>query len=118
MQRIDIQTDGVEWDDSARLIFRGAPFTGEAVVYGWLDEMTSLVTYVDGVREGVQREWYEGGDLKSELTVHKGRVIGQARQWHENGQLAREQRFDERGLLVSESTWDEDGRPVGEHGKL
>jgi antitoxin component YwqK of YwqJK toxin-antitoxin module len=110
--RIDARDDEVEWDDSARLVHRGVPFTGEAVTHNWLDEMTSLVTYVDGIREGVQREWYDGGALKSELTVHRGRVVGPARWWHENGRLAREQRFDERGLPVEEISWDEEARPL------
>jgi antitoxin component YwqK of YwqJK toxin-antitoxin module len=80
--------------------------------------MTSLITYVDGIREGRQQEWYDGGDVKSELTVHNGRVVGTAREWHENGQLAKEQRFDDRGLLAAETVFDDDGQPVGGHGKL
>jgi antitoxin component YwqK of YwqJK toxin-antitoxin module len=118
MERIDIQTDEVEWDDSARLLHRGVPFTGEAVTHNWLDEVTSLITYVDGIREGVQREWYDGEELKAERTIHNGRVVGPSREWRPNGQLAKEKRFDERGLLVSENLWDEDGQAVGGHGRL
>lgn len=112
MRRIDIQADDVDWDDDQRLLYEGVPFTGEAVTYNWLDEVTSLASYVDGFREGVQREWYDGEELKAELTVHKGRVVGAAREWHPNGQLAREQPFDERGLPAEERRWDEDGRPM------
>ncbi|EWM15734.1 toxin-antitoxin system YwqK family antitoxin [Kutzneria sp. 744] len=118
MERIDIQTDEVAWDDDQRLLHRGELFTGEAVTYNWLDEVTSLATYVDGFRDGVQREWYDGEEPKSEMTVHNGRVVGTAREWHPNGQLAKEQRFGEDGLLTSETLWDEDGQPIGGHGKL
>lgn len=118
MQRIDIQAADVDWDDSGRLIFEGVPFTGEAVTYGWLDDVTTLATYVDGLREGLQQEWYDGGELKSELTVQKGRIVGPSREWHPNGQLAKEKRFGGDGLLASESTWDEDGQAIGGHGKL
>ncbi|GAA3434361.1 toxin-antitoxin system YwqK family antitoxin [Kutzneria kofuensis] len=107
---IDVQSADVDWDDSGRLVFEGVPFTGEAVTYNWLDEVRSLVTYVDGIREGAQREWYDGEELRSELTVHNGRVVGPAREWHPNGRPAREQWFDERGLPAAESRWDEDGR--------
>jgi antitoxin component YwqK of YwqJK toxin-antitoxin module len=109
---IDVQSADVDWDDSGRLVFEGVPFTGEAVTYNWLDEVRSLVTYVDGIREGAQREWYDGEELRSELTVHNGRVVGPAREWHPNGRPAREQWFDERGLPAAESRWDEDGRPA------
>jgi antitoxin component YwqK of YwqJK toxin-antitoxin module len=112
VKRIDIQADEVRWDDDQRLIVEGEPFTGEAVTYNWLDEVTSLITYADGIREGVQREWYDGEGLKAERTVHNGRIVGLAREWHPNGRLANEKRFDERGLLAEESRWDEDGRPV------
>jgi antitoxin component YwqK of YwqJK toxin-antitoxin module len=117
MQRIDIETDGVEWDNGARLIHNGEPFTGEAVVHGFTGEVTSLVTYVDGLEEGPNREWYEDGPLKSEMTVHSGRVVGSAREWHENGQLARERRFDERGNVATEWLWDENGKPITDQGK-
>jgi antitoxin component YwqK of YwqJK toxin-antitoxin module len=116
--RIDIQAEPIAWDDSHRMLHNGVPFTGEAVTYNWLDEVTSLITYVDGIREGVQREWYDGEDLKAERTVHRGRIVGPAREWRQNGQLAKEKQFDERGLPVSESLWDEDGQPIGGHGKL
>jgi antitoxin component YwqK of YwqJK toxin-antitoxin module len=91
-RRIDIQADDVRWDDSHRLVFEGAPFTGEAVTHNWLDEVTSLVTYQDGIREGVHRTWFDGGQLKSELTVHKGQVVGPYLEWDQDGNLVRERR--------------------------
>lgn len=85
MKRVDIQSDEVGWDDDQRLIVDGVPFTGEAVTYNWLDEVTSLATYVDGFRDGVQREWYDGRRPKSEMTVHNGESVGPKRQWDEDG---------------------------------
>jgi antitoxin component YwqK of YwqJK toxin-antitoxin module len=101
-QRIDVQADEVGWDDSHRLIVAGVPFTGEAVTYNWLDEMTSLITYEEGIREGVQRTWFDGGQLKSELTVHRGQVVGATLEWDQDGNLVRggeESAGEERGCL-------------------
>ncbi|AHI01388.1 hypothetical protein GCM10010174_10120 [Kutzneria viridogrisea] len=112
MRRIDVEGDDVGWDDGQRLPHNGKPFTGEAVVHGWSGAVVSLVTYLDGLEDGLRREWYEEGQLKSELLVHRGIVQGTAREWHENGQLARERHFDERGNLTTECQWDENGHPV------
>jgi hypothetical protein len=96
VKRIDIQADEVNWDDDQRRLHQGELFTGQAVTYNWLDELRSLATYVDGFREGVQREWY-GGQLKSDLTIHKGRLTGATREWDEDGNLVREQSHDDIG---------------------
>ena len=85
MKRIDIQADEVDWDDDQRLLHQGELFTGQAVTYNWLDEVTSLITYVNGFPEGVRREWHDGEELKAEMTVHKGRFVGPTREWHPNG---------------------------------
>ncbi|QUQ70818.1 toxin-antitoxin system YwqK family antitoxin [Kutzneria sp. CA-103260] len=102
---IDVQADEVDWDDSQRLLHRGVPFTGEAVTYNWLDEMTSLITYKNGIREGVRRTWYDGGQLKSEMTVHKGRMIRAAREWDQDGNLVRERRYDDTALVKLGPEW-------------
>jgi hypothetical protein len=105
VKRIDIQAGDVEWDDDQRLIVDGVPFSGEAVTYNWLDEVTSLATYVEGFREGVQREWYDGGQLKSEMTVRNGRMVGAARWWGRDGNLVREERHDRTALVKLAPEW-------------
>ena len=105
VKRIDIQADEVNWDDDQRLLHQGELFTGEAVTYNWLDELRSLATYVDGFREGVQREWYDGGQLKSDMTVHKGRLTGATREWDEDGNLVREQSHDDTALVKLGPEW-------------
>jgi hypothetical protein len=99
VKRIDIQTEVVRWDDDQRLIVDGVLFTGEAVMCNWLDEVTSLADYVDGFREGARREWHDGGQLKSDLTVRNGRIVGAARRWDEDGNLVRKHRHDDTALV-------------------
>lgn len=105
MKRIDIQTEDLRWDNDQRLIVDGELFTGEAVTYNWLDEVATLATYANGFREGVQREWYDGGQLKSEMTVRSGRIVGAARHWDQEGNLVREERHDRTALVKLAPEW-------------
>lgn len=112
MQRIDIDKDDVRWDDGQRLIHKGKPFTGQAASYGWTGEVASLVTYLDGLEDGLIQTWYENGQLKSESIVHHGIVQSPAREWHENGQLSQETYFDKSGVCTGERQWDDKGTPA------
>jgi hypothetical protein len=105
VKRIDIQAGDVDRDDDQRLVVDGALFTGEAVTFNRLDEMTIVATYVDGFREGVQRKWYDGGQLKSEMTVRNGRMVGATRCWDRDGNLVREERHDRAALVKLAPEW-------------
>ncbi|GAA3305527.1 toxin-antitoxin system YwqK family antitoxin [Streptomyces cinereospinus] len=110
--RIDIDDPEVDIDHSQRLLYRGAPFTGEVVEHLG-GALISLECYEDGLRHGPSREWYKDGSLRSEATARRGRPVGVSREWHANGTLAVERVFAEDGLtMLSDSNWDENGRPT------
>ncbi len=75
--------------------------------------LVSLDIYVDGIQNGLSREWYKDGTLRSEGTVYKGLPRGEFKEWHPNGTLASRKIFDDDGLTLREEfTWDEDGQPT------
>jgi hypothetical protein len=111
VDRIDFDDDDVEWGDDLRLEYRGAPFTGEAV-----ETVAGLVIgqsfFVDGIENGMHREWWMNGRLKAEGEIRSNTGLGTYREWHENGQLATEKNFDGMGHLVTVRTWDAAGNPI------
>ena len=50
-------------------------------------------TYIDGVRDGLVRDWYLSGELSSQSNFIEGRRDGLFQHWHSNGQLAREANY-------------------------
>lgn len=110
-KRIDIDDPDVDMDAGQRLLYQGELFTGE-VEERLGDRVISLDVYVDGIQDGIEREWYEDGTLRSEGLVRRGRAVGFCREWHQNGTLAVEQVFDDAGFLVKERKWDEQGQPT------
>ncbi|WP_316754210.1 toxin-antitoxin system YwqK family antitoxin [Streptomyces herbicida] len=111
-QRIDIDDPEVDMDEARRLLCRGKPFTGEVTEH-LVGMLVSLDIYVDGIQNGLSREWYKDGTLRSEGTVYKGLPRGEFKEWHPNGTLASRKIFDDDGLTLREEfTWDEDGQPT------
>ena len=89
----------------------GEPVTGLVVRKGAGDKVLAETEYKDGFPEGVMREWYDGGQQKSELNVRLGTTprgqdlvdVGTRRSWCENGTLREERDYDA------------DGNPQGTH---
>lgn len=73
--------------------------------------MASLVTYLDGLEDGLSQAWYDNGQLKSESIPH-GIIQSPAPEWHENGQLSQEMHFNKSGVCTGKSHWDHKGTPV------
>jgi antitoxin component YwqK of YwqJK toxin-antitoxin module len=74
----------------------------------------SLNTYVDGLEDGPQREWYQDGARLSEYQARQGMAVGEALRWHDNGQLAGRRWFDQYGSVREREAWDEQGNSVPE----
>ncbi|MFB7916673.1 toxin-antitoxin system YwqK family antitoxin [Streptomyces sp. NPDC056061] len=108
-QRIDVDDPDVDMDGNQRFRYRGALLTGELAEYsdGCL---ISLDEYTDGVPDGLSREWYRDGTLRSEGVARAGRAVGEFREWHPNGALGCRKFFDGApASLREEETWDEHG---------
>ena len=111
-RRIDIDSPEVDMDEAQRLLYQGELFTGEAVEY-MAGKMVSLDHYTDGVQDGLSREWYPDGTLRSEGRLREGLPCGEFREWHANGVLASRKVFGDDGLtLLEELKWDENGQPT------
>ncbi|WP_309248885.1 hypothetical protein [Streptomyces sp. MNP-20] len=109
--RINIDDPDVDMDAAHRLLYRGLPFTGEVEERSG-GHLISLDTYVDGLLEGLGREWYEDGTLRSRGRAASNRAVGIHQEWHPNGTLARTQSFSAGGDLIQDTEWDEHGRPT------
>jgi antitoxin component YwqK of YwqJK toxin-antitoxin module len=104
-----VNADDTDMDESERVLYQGAPFTGETVETDDDGVVIRVNTYRDGREDGLQREWFNDGMLRSEYNASEGLPRGEAREWHENGQLWRRQEFDRFGHLSVREEWDENG---------
>ncbi|MEU9006269.1 hypothetical protein [Streptomyces sp. NPDC048551] len=64
---------------------------------------------MSGRQDGISREWYKNGVLRSERVVRAGKPQGEFREWHSSGTLKSRQVFDDTGLLREEELWNEAG---------
>jgi antitoxin component YwqK of YwqJK toxin-antitoxin module len=73
----------------------GKPYTGYAFA---TFPMNGRVSYeynlVDGYQEGVQKQWYESGQLLSEQYFSNNTPNGRCLEWHENGILRFEAEYN------------------------
>ena len=67
--------------------------------------------YVKGKKDGLQRGWYEDGQLKYERNYKYGKEDGLNREWYENGQLQYERNYKDHELL-SKKCYDENGNKI------
>ncbi|MET9320878.1 hypothetical protein ABZX75_11940 [Streptomyces sp. NPDC003038] len=112
LRKIDVDDPDVDMDDAQRLLYRGELYTGEVIEY-LSGVLVSQDSYVSGLQDGLSREWYKDGTLRSEGTVRRGRPRGEFMEWHPNGVLKSRQIFDDSGLVLKEEyEWDETGRPT------
>lgn len=115
MERIDADDDGIDVEGSSIVTYGGTPFTGELVeYYKGSTQLWNLTTYVDGIEDGPQLEWYSDGTLQAK---------GNARPWaeddpwltyHPNGVLAEKLEMDVVGRTKRRVRWSEEGKLIGE----
>ena len=56
-------------------------------------EFGDIGKYVNGKPEGVQKEWYENGQLENEWNYKDGKEEGVQKGWYKNGQLQYEYNY-------------------------
>lgn len=100
--------------DGVTYCWQGKPFTG--IGYGLRPDGTLAweTNYENGVMNGLAREWYPSGQLKSEVFYCEEDNSEPDREWDKDGQLRRET-FLEYGFRVRERKWDEVGRLVEDY---
>jgi antitoxin component YwqK of YwqJK toxin-antitoxin module len=102
-----VHYDDTTMIDGTYVLVDGEFYTGEVVDTSG-DVVISLNTYVDGLEDGPQREFFYDGSPSDAYQAVRGHAVGTSREWHPNGRLARVRVFDDTGSVESEDTWDED----------
>ena len=107
-----VRVPDVELDYDADLVFmyKGKRFTGVSYDDNSFHGLTEI-SFVDGLQEGPEREWYLSGRLKSETMFRADIRHGHDREYREDGTLASETIY-EYGVRVRARTFAEDGSVV------
>ncbi len=66
--------------------------------------------YNEGKEDGIQKEWYENGQLKYERNFKEGKKDGIQKEWYENEQLFYEGNYKKGEFEGKQKMWDEDGQ--------
>jgi antitoxin component YwqK of YwqJK toxin-antitoxin module len=103
-----IDAEDIEDLDDDRVAYEGSLVTGEVLVRDDEGRLYELITFVAGIQEGLTREFWPNGQVRSEHWYEGGVIHGVGRTWHENGRLASETRY-RHGLVLDERTWSKDG---------
>lgn len=112
MARIDIDGPDVDYDESQLLLYRGEPFTGEAVEFGADGKLWTLKTFAEGYAEGPFKQWFADGRLEMEGVNKRNHAVGEWREWLPDGRLKRTDSFDGEGNLLARTEWGESGAIV------
>ena len=92
-------------------LYKGEPFTGLAYE-SYQGLRLSETRYEKGAKQGLARRWYPGTEqLYYELHYAQNTLHGINRKWYENGQLKNESR-EEYGVTLWRSTWDQQGEQL------
>ena len=84
-----VEEDGIFYHD-------GKPFTGIGLVKTHNQDVDGdrsrlclnwETNYINGIIDGIERAYYENGQVAKEHTYVDKRVVGDFKKWHENGQL-------------------------------
>lgn len=84
----------LSFSEDQTCIYRGVPFTGTAVFYRTDGTPESEVEYLDGVQNGLVRDWSEASVLVLEAEVKNGAYHGLVRHFSDSGHLLREEDYE------------------------
>ncbi|MDR6787201.1 antitoxin component YwqK of YwqJK toxin-antitoxin module [Sphingomonas sp. BE138] len=105
-----VSYDDLELDDELALL-DGTPFTG--IVYSERPDgsLESESRYVDGLPDGLELEWFPGGQLAKRAVAVRGNGVSAVETWYPSGARRSIKRYSDR-RLVEATAWDEDGRSI------
>lgn len=88
------------------MLYKGTLFTGVAKLF--LDNSKNLkyiVTYQNGIKNGVSKRWYDNGNINYETQYVNGRKQGLTKVWYKNGQLQSEATYFKGVIHGKKVTW-------------
>ncbi len=115
-------------------MYRGLPFTGEAVTYYASGQIAKLEQFEAGRRDGFLRQWYENkvlafdshyvagrlegqttswwknGNLRSVSPYVEGRVTGESKQWYVTGELFKKMHYIDGQEVGLQQAWRQNGK--------
>lgn len=97
--------------DSNLLTYKGEPFTGIAYELGPNGELVSEVSYVEGQKSGLSKDWSSRGHLLREQSYIFDSLHGLSREWHDDESPKRESHY-ELGICTREREWRQNGELV------
>ena len=86
----------------------GQLFTGLSVSYYPNGQQATEVSFVNGMRDGVESRWFEDGIKKFEGRFQKNHLVGVFEEWYQNGQPKSRTVWQD-GMRQSLTEWDENG---------
>lgn len=97
----EITVTGVDSGGEIMYSYEGQPLTGLIQ-----EHMNNILIgeseYLNGHLGGIQREYYETGQIKEEYTIQFNKLEGSFKRWNENGILIRETIW-EHGVCIQDS---------------
>jgi len=98
MNELRVDFENLEYE-MGWMLYEGVPFTGVAFE-NWPDgALRCEVPYLEGYKHGVEREWYQSGQVKEESELSNGGSHGKHTEWDEGGRIVVEAMYEDCQLI-------------------
>jgi len=116
MERVNADDLDTEFTEGGSLIYTwdGRPFTGVAFELNRDGNLVNETSYVDGIEDGVKKNWYANGQIKSISDIKWNRGHGNFTHWHENGEKKYEG-VSELGHVLKKKEWTQSGELIDDY---
>jgi antitoxin component YwqK of YwqJK toxin-antitoxin module len=95
--------------------FEGKPYTGYAyALFPHTNKLSFEYNLVEGYQEGIQRQWYQNGQLKTQHVMRGNIYHGLAKSWYESGVPRYEAEYD-MGKEIWSKSYNENGELIKEY---
>lgn len=111
MTELRVDNSEVMMDEDYCYFYKGQPFTGISNKF-YEGKLLSETTFLDGSKNGLSHRWYFATDqLYYELNYKNNTLHGLQKYWYENGQL-KSLELIEGGYTLKAILWDQQGEIV------